>query len=246
MNNQTLRDKPSAFHSYLITSLLLHIYTLTAILIFTAAAFAQTATWRYVATLPGGIKNYLNDEVKTLLNENSVRWEKMIKSDGSSATALVEWNCPSKLRLIRQITFYNSDQSVIGTKKKGFEWSPIIPGSSADFLYRRVCSAITLQTAEITASQADLRAFPDNTAPIVKAARRGDKFQIVPGSGEDGWFNVVDAATQEDYWLLRNQFKTIEGEQQPKKQSAATAPAVTKRKPQKPRLRKKRNEKLTK
>lgn len=244
MNNQTLRDKPSAFHFYLINSLRLHFYALTAILIFTVAAFAQTTTWRYVATLPGGIKSYLNDEVKALPNKNNIRWEKMIKSDGSSAAALVEWNCPGKLRLTRQITFYNADQSVIGTKKNGFDWTPIIPGSSADFLYRRVCSAIKLQTAKISALQADLRAFPYNTAPITGTAKRGDKFQIVPESGEGGWFNVVDAATQEDYWLTREQFKTVEGEGQPlKKQNAATAPSVVKRSPQKAAVRKKRNKK---
>jgi len=204
--------------------------------------FAQAATWRYVATLPGGVKSYLNDEVKTLPNKNNIRWEKMIKSDGSSATALVEWNCPSKLRLTRQITFYNADQSVIGTKKNGFDWTPIIPGSSADFHYRRVCKAITLQTAEIIAAQADLRAFPDNAAPITRTAKRGDRFLNVPESGQGGWFNVVDIDTQEDYWLLYNQFKTVKGEQQQlKKQSAATASSVVKRSSRKAIGRKKRN-----
>lgn len=242
MNNQTLRDKLSAFHFHLINSFLLHFYALTVILIFTATSFAQTATWRYVATLPGGVKSYLNDEVKTLPNKNNIRWEKMIKPDSSSATALVEWDCLGKLRLTRQITFYNSEQSVIGTKKNGFDWMPIIPGSSADFLYRRVCSAVTLQTAEITALQADLRAFPDSGAPITRIAKRSDKFQIVPESGAGGWFNVVDAATQEDYWLIREQFKTIEGErQQLKKQNATTASSVVKRSARKAAGRKKRN-----
>ena len=215
MNNQTLRDKPGAFHSYLTNSLLLHFYALTAILIFTVAAFAQTEAWRYVATLPGGAKSYLNDEAKALPNKNNLRWEKMIKSDGSFAIALVEWNCPNKLRLTRQVTFYNADGSVIGTKKNGFDWTPIIPGSSADFLYRRVCTAVTLQTAEINALEADLRAFPAHTAPITRITKRGDRFQIVPESGAGGWFNIVDSETQEDYWLPGGSFKTIE--------SAATA-----------------------
>lgn len=184
MNNQTLSGKTSEPCYQLVNTTSLLLLSFIVILVSAIVSFAQATAWRYVATLPGGVKSYLNDEVKALPNKNNIRWEKMIKSDGSSATALVEWNCPGKLRLTRQITFYNADQSVIGTKKKGFDWTPIIPGSSADFLYRRVCSAITLQTAEITVALADLRAFPDNAAPIVRTAKRGDKFQIVPESGQ--------------------------------------------------------------
>lgn len=239
MNNQTLRNKSNAFHFYLINPLLLQFYALTAVLIFTAATFAQTAAWSYVTTLPSGVKMYLNDEVKTLPNKNKSRWEKIIKPDGSSAIALVEWNCPGKLRLNRQITFYNADGSVIGTKKNGFDWTPIIPGSSADFLDRRVCSAITLQTAEITAARADLRAFPDNDAPIVRTAKRGDRFQIVPESGAGGWFNVVDSATQEDFWLFGGQFKTVEGERQQSKKRSAAASTAVKRSSRKAAARKK-------
>lgn len=193
--------------------------------------FAQTPVWHYVATLPGGVKSYLNDEVKTLPDKKNIRWEKMIKPDGSSATALVEWNCPSKLRLTRQITFYNADQSVIGTKKNGFDWTPIIPGSSADFLYRRICKAVTLQTAEITASQADLRVFPDNAAPITRTAKRGDNFQIIPESGLGGWFNLVDPKTQEDYWLTNSNFKVIKAQPAPNKPQAGSGKPSRRAKP---------------
>ncbi len=159
----------------------------------------------------------------------------MIKSDGSSATALVEWNCPSKLRLTRQITFYNADQSVIGTKKNGFDWTPIISGSAADFFYRRICSTMTLQTAEITNLRADLRVFPDNAAPIIRTAKRGERFQIVPETGKGGWFNVVDAATQEDYWLTSDLFKTITASA--KKAESASRPKNNRPKSQKPNNR---------
>jgi len=67
-----------------------------------------------------------------------------------------------------------------------------------------------LPTAKISVAQADLRAFPDDSAPITGVARRGDKFQIVPESGQGGWFNVVQATTQQDYWLPSNSFKIIE------------------------------------
>ena len=210
MNNRTVSNKTSESYFHLINILSLLFTAFTLVLISAPNSFAQAVTWRYVATLPGGIKSYLNDEVKTLPNKNKTRWEKMVKPDASSATSLIEWNCSEKLRLTRQITFYSADQSVIGTKKNGFDWAPIIPGSSADFLYRRVCSAITFQTAEITRPKVDLRAFPDAAAPIVRTAERGNKFQIVPESGQGGWFNVVDTETQEDYWLLSNSFKTIE------------------------------------
>jgi len=109
MNNPPLRDNPSEARSSLINLFFLMFGSLSAILIFTVSTFAQTAVWRYVATLTGGVKSYLNDEVKTLPNKNKAQWEKMMKSDGSSATALIERNCPDKLRLVRQITSYNSN-----------------------------------------------------------------------------------------------------------------------------------------
>lgn len=199
--------------------------TLLSFMLILVSAISSSAqaivTWHYVATLPGGVKSYLNEELKVLPNKNKVRWEKLVKPDGSSAIALVEWDCAAKLRLSRQITFYNADQSVIGTKKTGFDWMPIIPGTAADFLDRRICSVIKIQTAEIARTTAQLRTFPNDDAPIAKVAKRGDKFQIVPESGQGGWFNIVDAATQEDYWLLHNQFRTIEAEQSPQKPNGA-------------------------
>ena len=191
--------------------LFLTLFVLFGTLISTNDCSAQNSTWRYVATLPGGIKSYLNDEAKVSPNKNKTRWEKIVKSEGISATALVEWNCSDKLRLTRQITFYNSDQSVVGTKKNGFDWSPIIPGSSADFLYRRVClKAPPVRVAEITTERADLRFIPVENALIVRTAKRGEKFQIVSETGKGSWFNIVDPETQEDYWLTSDSFKAID------------------------------------
>lgn len=194
---------------YRLVNLFLHLFS--ALLfqsLIASGAFGQKSVWRYVATAPGGSKTFLNDEIKTLPNKNKARWEKAVKTDGSFVIALAEWNCKDKMRLTRQITFYDSDQSVIATKKTGFEWSPIIPGSAADFLYSRVClPAPPISWARITANRAALRAFPDAAAPTIRTARQGEQFQIVAETGKGGWFNVVDAATQEDYWLFSNSFE---------------------------------------
>jgi hypothetical protein len=179
--------------------------------IITANSFAQTSIWRYAVTLPDGAKGYINDEVKILLpGKNKIKWEKIVDPDSSSTIALIEWDCAGKLYLTHQVTYYKSDQSAIGTKKYGFQWSPIIPGSAADFFYRRVCLVTTLQWAEITRSSADLRALPNAAAPIIRTGKRGERFAIVPETGLGGWFNIVDTATQQDYWLTSDLFKRID------------------------------------
>jgi hypothetical protein len=182
-----------------------------AVLIFASNASTQTTNWRYVTTVPGGTKGYLNDEVKTLPDGNKSVWEKIVMTDGSSAIALSEWDCRNKRRITWQVTYYNPDQTRASTKKKSFEWSEVIPGSSADFTYRRVClPAAPVKWAQITAQQANLRSLPDESAPVLHIAKQGDKFQIVPETGHGGWFNIVNAVTQEDYWLHGNTFKIVE------------------------------------
>jgi hypothetical protein len=236
MNNHPLHDAlgKSLTRSKNVLPLLLCLFT--SVLIFTTNTFAQTQVWQYVTTLPGGIKSYLNDEVKVLPSKKKTRWEKVIKADGSSATALVEWDCSGKLRLTRQITFYNSDQSVVGTKKKGFDWSPVIPGSAADFLYYRVCLPATpVIWADIISDRTALRLYPEGNAQVLRTAKRGERFQIVPETGKGGWFNVVDEKTQEDYWLPADSFELIVSAP-PKAATAAVklkSNSIKKRKPTK-------------
>jgi hypothetical protein len=171
----------------------------------------QNSPWRYVTTVYGGNKAYLNDEMKNLANGNKSVWEKMTMPDGSFAIALAEWDCRNKQRLTKQITFYKSDQTVIGTTKKQFEWSEIIPGSTTDFLFTRIClTQPPPKWAKIITLKANLRSFPDISAPVLRIADQGDKFQIIPETGKGGWYNVVDVETQEDYWLHGNTFEIVE------------------------------------
>jgi hypothetical protein len=191
--------------------LLSFLFCMPAVLIFTIHASAQSTNWLYVTTVPDGTKGYLNDEVKMLPNGNKSVWEKIIMLDGSSAIALSEWDCRNKRRVTRQVTYYNPDLTRAGTKKKPFEWSEVVPGSAADFTYRRVCLAIKpVKWAQINVRQASLRSLPDESAPVLRIARQGEKFQIVPETGKGEWFNVVDATTQQDYWLHGNTFKIVE------------------------------------
>lgn len=171
----------------------------------------QNSVWHYVTTVYGGNKAYLNDEMKSLANANKSVWEKMAMPDGSFAIALAEWDCRNKRRLTKQITFYKPDQTVIGTTKKQFEWSEIIPGSTTDFMFTRICLAQpSPKWAKITTLKANLRSFPEISAPVLRVADKGDKFQIVPETGKGGWYNVIDVKTQEDYWLHGNTFEIVE------------------------------------
>lgn len=172
--------------------------------------FGQKAMWRYVTTSLSGTKTYLNDERKALPGRNPGAWEKMVDADGSSAVTLVEWDCANKSRLIRRITYFNSRQSAVGGKDKGFEWAPVIPGSAGDFLYHRICLRLAPpKLARIVADRTALHSHPDEAATVTRIARRDEQFHIIPETGLSGWFNLVDPVTQEDYWLTGDAFKTV-------------------------------------
>lgn len=201
------------------------LFLLLTSLISTNEVLGQKKVWRYVTTVYGGDKGYLNDEIKILFNGNKSAWEKMVSTDGSFAVALGEWNCSDKLRLTKQISFYRSDQTIIGTSKKQSEWTEIIPDSISDLMFRRVCLASPpVKFARIISLKANLRIFPDVSAPIIRIADQGDKFQIIPESGKGGWYNVVDSVTQQDYWLYGNTFEIVEStpvkQEQKKKKSS--------------------------
>jgi len=184
------------------------LYTIITLCI-TNSSVGQTATWQYITTVTGGSKLYFKKDIKVLANKNLSLWQLVTMPDKSFAVALEEWDCGNKRRVAREITFYRADATVIGTKKQS-EWSEVIPGSSADYIYRRVClPAPTPRWAEITAKKANLRSLPDSNAPVLRTAERGEKFQIIEDIEQDGWFNVIDVTTQEDYWLHSSTFKVL-------------------------------------
>ena len=132
-NTSFLRSRKRFFLSSIL-------FCVLAVSTFITDASAQTATWRYVITVPDGTKGYVNDEVKILANGNKNVWEKIVWADGSSVIALAEWDCRNKRRITRQVTYYNRDQTIIDTKRKQsdlYEWRYVIPGSGGDSNYRR-------------------------------------------------------------------------------------------------------------
>lgn len=204
-------------------------------LISTDKVLGQENIWRYVTTVYGGDKGFLNTDVKTLSNGNKSAWEKMVVPDGSFTIAIVEWDCRNKRRLTKQISFYRSDQTIIGTTtKKQTDWAEIIPGSISDFMFTRVClPPQPVKWAKIISEKANLRSFPDVSAPVIGVADQGDKFQIIPETGKGGWYNVVDSVTQQDYWLHGNTFEIVETtsvKQEPKKKKSSPKNLNQKRK----------------
>jgi hypothetical protein len=223
--------------------LLYFLFGALAVLIFTSNASAQPTNWRYVITTPDGTKGYLSDEVKILPNGNKSVWGKIIMADGSSGIALTEWDCRNKRFINRQVIYYNLDLTLANTKKKTYEWSEIIPDSTAHLTYRRVClPPQPVKWAQIALARVNLRNFPDESAPVLRIARQGEKFQIVPETGRGGWFNVVDAVTQQDYWLHGNAFKIVEAantkQKATKKEKAPQQPVTLK--PKAKRVKKQR------
>jgi hypothetical protein len=244
MNNHLLfTAKPISFRLEAHFFSLSFLFCLLAILIFSNSVSAQTVKWQYVATLGRNtVKVYLNDEVKVLANKNVSIWHKMIEIDGTYTISQEEFDCKNKRRITRQITYYRTDQTAIETKKKSFEWQEIIPSSTGDFLYRRVCLPPQPEKwAEISVRQANLRNFPDPYAAVLRIAGRGEKFQIVPETGNEGWFNIVDVSTQKDYWLQDNSFEIVQIvpiKQQPvRKENLQSTPVI-----QKPKAKQSKNQ----
>lgn len=213
MNNHRLyfTTKALFFCLYSRTFSLPALFCTLAVLISVNDAFSQTVKWRYVATLGiNASKVYLNDDVKVLENKNVTVWQKLVLANGLYAISQEELDCKNKRIITRQITYYRIDQTVDSTKKKPFEWEEIIPSSTGDFLYSRVClPPQPVKWAQINVQQAYLKNFPDLSAPVIRKAKHGERFQIIPESGKDGWFNIVDPATQKDYWLQDIAFEVV-------------------------------------
>lgn len=240
MNNQLLLNKPTKTSFYSLNSFIFLFCLFTAPMILVTGISAQTTKWRYVMTVPDGAKSYLNDEVRILRNGNKLAWEKIITPSGSSMVAFTEWDCPSRLRLMRQVTRYSPDGRTSETGKPSPTWDEIIPDSMSDLHYARIClPAPPVKWARITAPQTPLRQLPGSDSAIIRVAEQGERFEIVPESEKRNWVNVVDPATQQDFWLLYKWFETIESEQPLRKRNliaavaTASTPTVTKSKSRK-------------
>jgi hypothetical protein len=216
-----------------------------------AEPIAQRAKWLYVTTLADNTKTYLRNEIKILPDRNRAAWMKMLYSDGSSYVALTEWDCSNKRRINRQIICYDSDGSFAGKTKLTQRWEEIVPDSIGELLYVRIClPAQPVKWAHIIAPDTRLRQKSELDSPVIRTARRGERFEIIFETEKRRRVNVVDHETQEDYWLPRNEFETVEGEPSPIKHNVvatitaavntivtastvATVPVARKRKPQK-------------
>jgi hypothetical protein len=209
-----------------------------------AEPIAQTAKWRYVTTLANSTKTYFRNEIKILPSGNRQTWMKMLNSDGSSCVALTEWDCSNRRRLNRQIILYNPDGLLDENLKPPQRWQELPPDSVGDLVYVRIClPAQPVKWAQIIAPDTHLRQKSEIDSPVIRTADRGERFEIIFETEKRRRVNIVDAETQEDYWLPRNEFETVEGEQSPIKHivvaataagsTAAKAPSVRKRKRQK-------------
>ncbi len=218
MNNKQFPNIPKRFPNrilragtspLILTALFLSIVFLSIGLLDESAKAQSARSWNYVTTITEGVKFYVGNDRRIVSPAKHITaWERIVKPDGSSVASFVEWDCAEKRRLTVESTFYNADKTVVGTRKQIASWMPVTPGSAADLLFARVCrSAAPFETAEIIVSRANLRVSPDASAPVVRAANRGATFRIIAGTGRGGWFNVVDEATQEDYWLFADDFR---------------------------------------
>lgn len=209
-----------------------------------AEPIAQAAKWRYVTTLADDTKTYFRDEIKILPDGNRQSWVRTIHSDESFSPILMEWNCSNQRRIYRQIILHNPDGLLAGKSKPPQRWEETVPGSVGGLLYVRIClPAQPVKWAQIIAPDTRLRQNSELDSPVIRTANRGERFEIVFETEKRRRVNIVDAETQEDYWLPRNEFEPVEGEQPLIKHfvvaatatisTVATAPTAKKRKRQK-------------
>jgi hypothetical protein len=187
---------------------------LLSILSLSTSVSAQKTKWRYVQTIVGGVKVYLKDDFQKLKNKNLLSWDKRIKADGSHAVSQIEWDCQNKQFLTKEMTMYEPDNTLIGVSNK-FNWKPVVPDSVGDTLYNQICfPPPEVQFAEIITVKANLRFLPNPDAEVLRIAKKEDKFIVLPQTATNGWYNLVDEQTQEDYWVHGNAIKIIPSEKE--------------------------------
>lgn len=187
----------------------------------------QRAKWLYVTTVADGTKTYLRNEIKILPNRNREAWMKMLHSDGSSFVARTEWDCLNQRRINRRIILYSPDNLLAGKPELTNRWEEIVPDSICDLLYVRIClPAQPVKWAQIIAPDTPLRQKSEIDSPVTRTAQCGERFEIIFETEKRRRVNVVDHETQEDYWLPRDEFETVEGGQSPIKHIIASAAAA--------------------
>lgn len=205
-----------------------YLFCLFAVLISATDASAQTKKWRYVSTAENGIRSLLNDDIKVLVNGNRSVWEKLIMTDGSSVIVLAEWDCAGRRRTPRQLFFYDAGGELTNIRKERANWLEFVPGAIGEPFYPRICSpAKPLKWARIISPGTPLRRVIRGKSTVLRIAEPGEQFEITPEGGVNGWFNIVDPETQEDYWLPGDWFETIEDKQPTKNRTVAAAAAKT-------------------
>jgi Bacterial SH3 domain len=185
-------------------------FLVLSVLLMPISVFGQTTKWRYVQTIYGGVKLYMKDEFESLKSKNILVWDKRVRSDGSFAILQVEWDCVGKRYRTKQMTLYDTDKILLKTFRK-FDWQTVIPSSVSETFYSQICLAKPENRfAKIVAVKADLRSFPDKDAEVLRIAEKGNRFILIEGTGEGGWYNIVDEKTQQDYWIHGDNIKFSE------------------------------------
>ncbi len=185
-------------------------FLVLSVLLMPISVFGQITKWRYVQTIYSGVKLYMKDEFEKLKNKNILVWDKRVGPDGSFAILQVEWDCIEKSLRTKQMTLYDTDKILLKTFCE-FNWQTVIPSSVAETLYNQICLAKPENRfAKIITVKANLRSFPDKDAEVLRIAEKGDRFILIEGTGENGWYNIADEKTQQDYWIHGNSIEIPE------------------------------------
>ena len=173
----------------------------------------KPARWLYVALSAEGYKHYRLEKIDRLENGNLASWMKTLTTEGVYRNTYSEYDCKNNRFRILQDNFYFADDKLYTGRKEPFDpnWTTPPPDTLAEILFAAVCKPpIAPRIVEITVNRANLRSKPHPQGDIIKTAEKGAQFQVSMGLEVENWFNVVDEATQEDYWIHRSVFEFVE------------------------------------
>lgn len=174
---------------------------------------SKSARWLYIALSAEGYKHYRLEKVDRLENGNLAFWMKTLSAEGVYRNTYSEYDCKNNRFRVLQDTYYLADDKLYTGRKETFDpnWTTPPPNTLAEILFDAVCKPpVAPRIVEITVNRANLRNRPHPQASVIKTAEKGTQFQTSMGLEVENWFNVVDEATQEDYWIHRSVFEFVE------------------------------------
>lgn len=197
---------PKRFITLLMTIVFVFLFSLVTL---PAQTLAQPANaWKYVAQSDEG-KYYVKLQIDKLPNRNRAQWSKIISPDGEEEISRTEWGCREKRFHLLQTSSYAANGTAL-SHQKNLDWAEVTPETVSEILYAEACGApMKISYAEIIIPQAKMRATTGANGQVLRTAKVGERFPLVPFPPLGAWYHVYDSVSLVEYWLHGNSIKIV-------------------------------------